>query len=275
MEKPFFFQIGKHQLFAMLHEPDDVSKNQNKGIVLCSPFAEEKLWSHRVFVNFSRLLANLGYSCLRFDYRGHGDSDCRFEETTIQTRIDDICQAVSVLRKKSPVEQVGVLGLRLGATLAVLSSKKVETDFLVLWDPILDGRKYIQQCLRSNLATQMAIHRKILQTRDQLIDDLDKGKHANIDGYLISKDLYQQIIKINLINEEMFPSLPTLFCKIESFAGHRSPNDNKLMKIRVEKTHTNSCYKTIQERAFWGELKNYFQRSEHLFHETQLWLESI
>lgn len=275
MEKPLFFQYEKHQLFGVLQEPDVSSTPQRTGIVFCAPFAEEKLWSHRVFVNFSRLLAKQGYYSLRFDYRGHGDSDCRFEDATIQTRIQDIQQAVSTIRKETPIERIGVLGLRLGATLSVLASEKGETDFLILWEPILEGEKYIQQCLRSNLATQMAIHRKIIRTREQLVEDLNNGTHVNIDGYLVSNDFYQQIIEIDLNNRQLFPKLPILFCKIEKIARPTLTPDQELLKSNFEGTHLLSCYKTIQENAFWGELKIYFQRAENLFKETVKWLETI
>ena len=72
-EKPFIFPNGSYNLFGILHEPEIESNGE--GFVFCSPFAEEKLWAHRVFVNFARELARLGYTVLRFDYMGHGDSE--------------------------------------------------------------------------------------------------------------------------------------------------------------------------------------------------------
>ena len=272
MEKPLYFQCGKHQLFGVIHEPDVSSMPQKTGIVFCAPFAEEKLWSHRVFVNFSRLLAKQGYYSFRFDYRGHGDSDCRFEEATIQTRIQDIQQAVSTLRMETSVDRVGFLGLRLGATLAILACEKDETNFLILWEPILEGEKYIQQCLRSNLATQMTIHRKIIKTREQLVDDLNSGTHVNIDGYLVPRDFYQQIIKIDLNEKQAFPKLPILFCKIEKIVRPKLTSYMERIKSNCEGTHSLSCYKTIQENAFWNEQKVYYQRAESLFEETMKWL---
>jgi len=50
-ETPFFFPNGNYQLFGVLHEAEAPSKNE--GFVFCAPFAEEKLWAHRVFVNFA------------------------------------------------------------------------------------------------------------------------------------------------------------------------------------------------------------------------------
>ena len=69
IETPFFFNNKDIQLFGVIHEPAQPVKNL--AWVLCHPFAEEKLWSHRVYVNLARTLAKSGYTVLRFDYRGY------------------------------------------------------------------------------------------------------------------------------------------------------------------------------------------------------------
>jgi len=72
------------------------------------PFAEEKLWSHRVFVSFARALAERGYPVLRFDYMGAGDSSGTTPETSLQTHLDDLRAAVEVLLARQPqLERVG------------------------------------------------------------------------------------------------------------------------------------------------------------------------
>ena len=124
-ETPFFFPNDPYNLFGILHEPE-VEPN-GEGFVFCHPFGEEKLWSHRVFVNFARKLAQIGYTVLRFDYMGHGDSDGNFSDATIETRISDIVAAVCWLKdNNSNVNSVSLLGLRLGATLASLTCEQFE-----------------------------------------------------------------------------------------------------------------------------------------------------
>ncbi len=284
MEESFFYNNNNYKLFGSLHQPNIVRTgysepprhlNISTGIVLCAPFAEEKLWSHRVFVSFARLLVRKGYTILRFDYMGHGDSEGNFEDSSIKTRHSDIAQSVEILKTKAKVHQIGLVGLRLGATLAAISAEEIENlDFLVLWEPVVKVEDYLQQCLRSNLATQMAIYKKILRNRKQITQDLLKGKSANIDGYLISREFYKQASSIDLIRHDMLFSKPVQIVQI-------SKNDNLPIKSDLKELYEKK-YKHINhqselsmvvEEPFWYETKTYYQEANNLFQKTFSWFD--
>ena len=85
--------------------------------LFCAPLAEEKLWSHRVFVALRASSPGRAIAVLRFDYRGEGDSDRPFETQRLTTRIADTRAAIDDLRRQVPgLERVTLVGLRLGAT---------------------------------------------------------------------------------------------------------------------------------------------------------------
>ena len=96
-EIPFFFDNKGSKLFGFIHKPGN---NTNKAIVFCHSFAEEKLWSHRVYVSLARKLVEQGYIVMRYDYRGYGDSDGDFKNCSIESYYDDISCAVSYLKSK-------------------------------------------------------------------------------------------------------------------------------------------------------------------------------
>ena len=54
-EIPFFLGSPGSQLFAVAHDPGGAPSGDT--FVFCHPLAEEKLWAHRVFVNYARLAA--------------------------------------------------------------------------------------------------------------------------------------------------------------------------------------------------------------------------
>ena len=86
---------GKH-LFYTSYTPERGGKY---GIVLVSPFAEEKVRTLRIFVSLSRALAKLGMTVLYFDYFGDGDSEGDFEEASYEDRINDIKAAYDALKR--------------------------------------------------------------------------------------------------------------------------------------------------------------------------------
>ena len=81
-ETPFFFKTESRRLFGVLHLPEAGSPG-TRAIVMSHPFGEEKLWSHRVFVSCARALAARGYTVLRFDYTGAGDSTGDTADTSL------------------------------------------------------------------------------------------------------------------------------------------------------------------------------------------------
>jgi exosortase A-associated hydrolase 2 len=261
MEEPFFFQNNTYQLFGILHSPEiEKSSNHLKGLgaVFCHPFAEEKLIAHRVMVNMARALTREGIHCLRFDFMGHGDSEGNFEDSTIETRLSDTRCAANLLRKKADIGKLGLIGVRFGGTLAALACSTIDQpDFLVLVAPIVDGKAYIENLLRSNLTTQMATYKKIIKDRKALIGDLYAGNTVNIDGYLISKELYVHMDSINLLREPV-PSAANILI-IPVLRNEKQPIEgslNELLSI-YRKAGKSVDMLPVQEDYFWTDTKLY------------------
>ncbi len=182
-EKPFFFPDPTNRLFGVFHEAEGAPRLP---MVFCHPFGEEKLWTHRVFVTFARALARRGHPVLRFDHRGNGDSSGAFADSSISTALEDIAVAVETIRSRTPAPAVGLLGLRLGATLAAAAGRRARRSCLVLWSPIVEGARYVQDLLRINLTTQMAVYREVRQDRAALVEAMKPGQTANVDGYEVA-----------------------------------------------------------------------------------------
>jgi pimeloyl-ACP methyl ester carboxylesterase len=150
--KPFFFGAAAKPLFGVYHSPaDDVPPRG--GVMVCYPFGPEYLRSHRALRELATQLAATGHHVLRFDYFGCGDSSGETEEGTVEQWLDDITRGVEELRESSGRPQVCVLGLRFGATLAALgASRDPGIDRLILWDPVVNGRDYLEELDRRNHA---------------------------------------------------------------------------------------------------------------------------
>jgi len=267
--QPFYFGHEEQGIFGMLHEP--VGTPNGRGFVLCYPFAEERLWVHRVYVNLSALLAGMGYAVLRFDFTGHGDSDGDFEDATVETRLEDIRQATLALREKAELPRgVGLLGLRFGATLAALAADRdPDCRMLALWEPILDGSAYMQELLRSNLATQTAVYKEIRYNRQMLVEIMHSGRPVNVDGYGLSADMYDQACGIDLAGGRRGFAGPTLVVQVDR---QEAPPREQLRGLC--ETYRDAELRAAVEQPFWKEIRPYYPRADNLFQVTREWLES-
>ncbi len=94
---------------------------------------------------------------MRFDYQGTGDSDGTENDpqrlATWQTNVSD---AVEWMRSEVGCRKISLVGLRLGATLAALYAEQHDVESLVLWAPIVKGRRYVRELTALSQTAQLA-----------------------------------------------------------------------------------------------------------------------
>jgi alpha-beta hydrolase superfamily lysophospholipase len=123
---------------------------------------------------FTRLAAGLGeagVASLRFDLRGHGESEGRQEELTLATILNDIRVALTHIRQATDARRLSLLGASFaGGVCAYYAAKRpAELDRLVLLNPQLD---YLQRTITS----------RPYWTDDQLNDDT--SRQLGQDGFI-------------------------------------------------------------------------------------------
>lgn len=109
---------------------------------------------HRLYRLLAEQLARQGAHVMRFDYFGTGESAGQDEDGTLTHWRDDIVLADAELRLRTRATQTVWLGVRLGATLAMMASAVSPTapHRLVLWEPLLDGAAYLKELGEAHLA---------------------------------------------------------------------------------------------------------------------------
>jgi hypothetical protein len=276
-ETPFFFTRGPARLFGFLHAPTGGSAS---GFVLSHPFAEEKLWSHRVFVSVARALAERGHAVLRFDYMGAGDSSGLTPETSLDTHLQDLRTAIGEFSRRMPqLTSIGLAGLRLGASFAALTAEAAVDDEalalvrgapLILWDPVLDGESYFQELLRSNLSTQLAVYGKVVENREALTARILAGDAVNVDGYDIGKALLESCgVPALLDSQPKRHQGPALVMQIAASKAQKDRDDLAALAA----SYARGCVQRAAEQPFWREIKPFYPRAEQLQAQTLQWLE--
>lgn len=152
--KPHFFGKGEGRRYGVYDEPRaDVPGSP--AVLVCYPIAGEYMRAHRACRQLANLLTRRGAHVMRFDYFGTGDSPGRSEDGNLETWENDIRSATDELIALSRMEKVRVVGLRLGASLALrVGSDDPRVERVVMWDPIVDGRRYAEELEEKHLAEQ-------------------------------------------------------------------------------------------------------------------------
>ncbi len=143
------FGTSDRRLFGVYGVPSPSAAPRGAAL-LCPPWGQEYVVSHRLYLRLANRLSQAGYHVLRFDYFGTGDSDGDRRDGDLESWQDDATTALEELRDISGAAAVTVLGIRLGAAVAWrLATARREVRAAVLWDPVISGTAYVQDLIQT------------------------------------------------------------------------------------------------------------------------------
>lgn len=140
------------RLVGVLHQPDGPPR---AGLVFLHGWPGYRIGTHRMAVAAARQACAHGFACLRFDFRGRGDSGGKTASATLSTMIEDALQAAEVLRREAGVDALAYVGDCSGCEVAIGAGDRMPgLQAMVLWSaPIIGG---------SRVAADMAKRRGVL-----------------------------------------------------------------------------------------------------------------
>jgi len=126
---------------------------QSLAVLLCNPFGQEAIRTHRLFRVLAMRLAKAGIHVLRFDYFGTGDSAGDDDQVDLQGWCADIQTAHEELVRLSGSAKVTWVAPRLGAVPAIqaLGQSARSAQRLVMWDPVVEAPAYAQLLRRKHV----------------------------------------------------------------------------------------------------------------------------
>lgn len=142
------------RLFGIYHPAAPIASHQ-AGVVLCNAFGQEGIRAHRMMRVLAERLARAGHAVMRFDYFGTGDAMGDDLDGDLFGWAADLHEADRELRRRSGVSHTAWLGMRLGAAVALRAAQTAPVGLsrLVLWDPVLDGVRYLQHLRACHVAS--------------------------------------------------------------------------------------------------------------------------
>ncbi len=238
------FESGGEPLHGVLHEP---AGSPRGAIVFCHPFAEEKKCAHRTMVEAARACAEAGWAVLRFDQRGCGDSPGSFGAYDLNDWREDISRAIDCAARETSLA-VGVLGLRLGGTLAAqVAEERSDLACLGLWEPIIDGERYIKQNLRRSMIKAMMTRHEGGEDSDGAASEaaaLGEGT-VDFDGYRVPEAMREQAEQVDLLHPPPTFTGPTLVLNI----GANDTLDEPMRKLADAYAHGTG--RAVRQEPIW------------------------
>ena len=162
--------------------------------LICQPGLEESIHARAPISAVSTALSSRGLRSFSFDYEGDGHSDGDVSTIGLTEWSED---AVDVLQGWSVDSLDTILGIRLGAAVAIDLALRLAVRQVVLVDPITDGEAWLMQALRSNVTTQLTAYRKVVESRADMFQRVLAGNGTcSLCGYDIGQRFIQSVVAI-------------------------------------------------------------------------------
>jgi len=218
--EPLLFGPAERQLFGWLHLPCDRAPRRTAA-VLCAPFGQEYVLAHRALFGLASRLAEAGFAALRFDWFGTGDSAGELTQASVAAWLEDLRLAVDTLRARVRCDDVALVGMRLGGSLAALAGASLEPAALVLWDPVVDGEAFLRELALAHWR----------ETRPSAPPpELFREPLTEASGFPVSDALREGLRAIDLEAAELEPGLPLLLLETSSGDGAAAADGAGLLR---------------------------------------------
>jgi uncharacterized protein len=231
--EPFLFRGPEKSLYGCLHRATTRTA-RHIAVVLCQPFGPEYIRSHRAMRQLASRLARVGCTVLRFDSYGCGDSAGDDEQGDVEQWTRDANAAIDEMRARVEADELVVIGLRLGGSLATLAgSGRQDVDRMVLWDPIIRGQAHLDE-LREGHSMQLAYLQGVSPER---LPEHDRDR-TEILGFSFGPGLVSTLAGLDLLTTKRAPAPAMLVIESrpapvgEEFAHHL-----ERLSARVEHRH--------------------------------------
>jgi alpha-beta hydrolase superfamily lysophospholipase len=150
-----YLQTGGQPAFAAFHA--GAEPHEQRAVLICPPFGWEDMCSYRSRRDWAEHLARAGYSALRLDLPGSGDSaGDPGDPGRLAAWTEAVANGASWLRQAGKAGEVVAIGIGLGGMLACRAALQgAPIEELVLWQVPARGRALVRE-LRAFAALEVA-----------------------------------------------------------------------------------------------------------------------
>lgn len=249
-EKMFFFHgSGGRRLLGFLHGPGRAGPFP--AVLYCHPFAEEKNLSHVIAVKTARALAREGFTVMRLDLSGCGDSEGELPEVTLEDWLEDIRLAAEHVRNHARVSGVVFWGLRTGAYLAMAAALGCrDLRGLILWQPVGDLRLFMHQFLRQSISADLAAGGAGASSVKHLEARIQAGETLEVIGYPVGPRLFRSMTGARRLPGGGKAACPALFLTMGASESASPAQRKDAETLEAEGASVRAAH--LQQEPFWN-----------------------
>ncbi|MCG8611335.1 MAG: hydrolase 2, exosortase A system-associated [Pseudomonadales bacterium] len=193
--EPFFHPTSSGEIFLLKRSPDEVKSSSV--LVFVPPFAEEANKSRHSISLMASRLAEAGIASVYFDYFGSGESQGHFHDGSVTRYTEDLVSVVELLKSQG-YESITLLGIRCGALIALNAAKTLDIDRLLFWNPVLNGKLWVNQFFRLRIAASMASGDAQNVSAKTIREELEAQQYTEIAGYRVSQTFVDEMESTSL-----------------------------------------------------------------------------
>jgi len=161
MKKIMILNRKNQKLSALFHKP---ANQTNRIIIVTHSFKGDKDYQP-IMREFSKHICNKGYATIRFDCWGSGESEGKFEDSSITTQIEDLQDIIKYVKSQG-YSEICLIGLSLGTTDSIMAYDD-SIKCMVLWSPVFQ-HKHLYENYKDEILKNGFIIRKRNLTREEV-----------------------------------------------------------------------------------------------------------
>jgi len=224
-------------------------KGRGFPVVIAPPLFEERKSAYSALRRVAQRLAAAGHAVMRFDYRGSGESG----GTAALRRWEHLSQDVATVRKTlarlSGKRDSALLGLRAGATVALLETIRVGGEAVIALAPIVSGATQVRLWrMRSKIKAELTVDAES-QKSDVKSQRSTNSDVFDFDGFPVHPGFFEDVAKIDLVKDLGRLSCPGLIAQV-SHREDAAPESVRLM----ETLGSRATLRCIRMEPFWDKI---------------------
>ena len=182
-------------LYAAYHAAAPGQPERALPLVIVPPLFEERKSAYAPLRRLALRLAGAGHAVLRFDYRGSGESGGDGNRRRWQHLAEDVAVARKTLARLAGKRDAALLGLRLGATLALQGTIRAGGEAVIALAPVVNGAAQVRLWkMRATIRAELTGEPPGPNAAAAAADD----SALDFDGYDVHPAFFEDVAAINL-----------------------------------------------------------------------------